>query len=224
MSPEQKAEYVLTKTGQSPYSLSALIRLQKARNSKFYNSPRDCGQRAPVSLSRGGLFLLMKKIPLTRGKYTLVDDQDYEFLNQWKWRVLRAKLKDVKDGWYAHRNTPRPNRKSIAMHRAVAARMGFPNTPEVDHKDHDGLNNQRYNLRPCTVRQNRWNRRKRSGCTSKYKGVYWHKRPKIGWMARIFCLGKHYYLGMFDSERDAAKAYDVAARSHFGEFAKLNFP
>lgn len=215
--------YALTNTRQSEYSLSALIRLQKARNSNFNNSLRDCGKRAPVSLSRGGLFLLMKKIPLTQGKYALVDDQDYEFLSQWKWHAVKYMRNQTIEFWYARRSSPRPNKITIHMHREVLLRAGFSDFPQCDHIDSDGLNNQRHNLRPATVNQNGCNRIKRNGCSSRFKGVHWHKSKGVGWMATIFHEGKLNYLGTFENETEAAKAYDAAAIRIFGQFAKLNF-
>lgn len=165
----------------------------------------------------------MKLIALTRGLHAKVDDEDYKFLNQWKWHARRSRRKQTTDTWYAQRTSPRPNKKHIHMHREVLRRMGFTDFPQGDHRDSDGLNNQRYNLRPATVKQNGWNRRKRSGCSSRFKGVHWHKANGPGWMAVIHLEGKLNYLGTFEKETDAAKAYDTAARSHFGEFANLNF-
>jgi len=163
----------------------------------------------------------MKTIPLTQGKHAMVDDVDYDFLNQWKWRVLKAKRKKTKQVWYAHRTTQRPNRKPVYMHREVLIRSGCLKFKECDHFDDDGLNNTRQNLRAATSSQNKSNMRKRIGCTSRFKGVYWHNKRKK-WMAKISCLGKSYWLGVFKNEKDAAKAYDYAALRHFGEFARLN--
>lgn len=171
----------------------------------------------------GRVDFVMKTIALTQGKHAMVDDEDYEFLNQWKWRALKGRRKQTKEVWYAQRTTARPNRKGIYMHREVLRRAGFEIVPQCDHEDADGLNNQRNNLRTATSNQNHWNRRKRAGCTSQFKGVYWHKNNPIGWMARIYCKGKYHFLGMFSNETDAAKAYDVAALRLFGQFAHLNF-
>ena len=93
----------------------------------------------------------------------------------------------------------------------------------VDHRDGNGLNNQRSNLRPATHAQNLQNTRKRAGTTSRFKGVCWNKK-KQAWVAFIKHEGKKKYLGCFSSEEVAARAYDFAASETFGEFACLNFP
>lgn len=163
----------------------------------------------------------MKTIPLTRGKVAVVDDEDYEFLNQWKWRALTTIRKQTNPTFYAYRTTPRPNRKSVYMHREVLRRCGFPESKQVDHVDSDGLNNQRNNLRPASASQNRWGMRKRVGRTSKFKGVYWHKKMHA-WMTRIYFSGRYIFLGTFTNETEAGKAYDRAANHYFGEFARHN--
>jgi hypothetical protein len=102
----------------------------------------------------------------------------------------------------------------------------------ADHVNHNGLDNRKANLRPATHTQNVWHRRKFNGRTSggfklasrsKYKGVDWaHSMNR--WRARILVNGKRIYLGSFNSELEAAKAYDLAAKKHHGQFATLNFP
>jgi AP2 domain/HNH endonuclease len=152
----------------------------------------------------------MKTIPLTQGKIALVDDGDYEWLNQWKWCV---------DGHgYAIRKDS--SGQMIKMHRLI---MGEPKGVQVDHIDGNGLNNQRGNLRPATCSQSLWNRGKYSGCSSPFKGVCWCKRKKR-WRAQIAQSGVRLHLGYFDTEEEAARAYDKAARELHEGFAKLNFP
>ena len=93
----------------------------------------------------------------------------------------------------------------------------------VDHIDHDGLNNSRPNLQLATRSQNAYNRRKTSSkCTSKYKGVCFNKREGK-WISSIKVEGKRIYLGYFDNQIDAAKAYDKAAKEYHKNFAVLNF-
>jgi hypothetical protein len=155
----------------------------------------------------------MKEIKLsqfgkTRDKYVaLVDDEDFEYLNQWKWHVI---LDDR--NCYAART-----KNKILLHRVI---MKTPKGMEVDHIDHNGLNNQKYNLRNCTKRENVINSRKLHG-KSKYIGVSPHRKS---FMARITTNGHLINIGSFDDEKNAAKAYDLKAKELFGEFANLNFP
>lgn len=160
----------------------------------------------------------MKEIKMTQGKTTLVDDTDYDWLVQWKWRAKRNG-----NTWYAARSSKRDannKQKTINMHRQI---LGITD-PKIfgEHKDGDGLNNQRYNLREATNKENQHNQRQKQGGTSKYKGVYWNKKQEK-WKAHIR-LGdaSPAYLGVFENETDAAIAYNKAATKHYGEFARLN--
>ena len=105
----------------------------------------------------------------------------------------------------------------IQMHKLIT---GYPKT---DHKDHNGLNNQRSNLRPATVTQNNANQRPRRGFSSQYKGVFRVKKSGM-WRARIGLDYGNHRIGDFVSELQAAYAYDAAAREMFGEYACPNFP
>lgn len=156
----------------------------------------------------------MKEIKLTQGRVTLVDDDDYEYLSQWKWRAHR-------DGcnWYAIRNVKiEGKRTTIKMHQSL---IGNKPGLVIDHIDGDGLNNQRSNLQHVRQKDNVRKQRRRGG-TSSFRGVYWHKNAKK-WRAQIQIDRKSYHLGLFSEEKDAAREYDAAAREHFGEFANLNF-
>lgn len=163
--------------------------------------------------SKGILFRRkMKLISLTQGKFAKVDDEDFEWLNQWKWYC--------KEG-YACRNgrTENGNRCTVMMHRDI---LNTPNELDGDHKDGDKLNNQRYNLRSCTRGQNKRNSDKHLDSKSPYKGVFWIERLKK-WQASITVNYKQKYLGVFLNAEDAARAYDAAAKEYHGEFAKTNF-
>lgn len=150
-------------------------------------------------------------IPLTRGKVAIIDNEDAALISQYKWQADR-------DGrtWYARRTISLPGggRKTQKMHQLITGH------PRTDHRNGDGLDNRRANLRRATKAQNNRNRRKTIGY-SKYKGVGWHENR---WCAQIKVNGKKIHLGRFISEEDAARAYDAAARREFGEFAALNFP
>ena len=156
----------------------------------------------------------MKEIPLTRGKVALVDDEDFEQLFQFQWY---ADL--IRGRWYVMRIAGlRGRKRRIYMHRDI---LGIPLGVEVDHKDGNGLNNQRYNLRPATHAQNLQNRGKPSSNTSGYKGVSWFKRDGK-WRACIGVDGRVIHLGYYDTAEEAARAYNEAAPKYHGKFAKLN--
>lgn len=156
---------------------------------------------------------LRRRIPLTQGKVALVDAADYDSVSRFKWHAHKDN-----STFYASRAGKRKEGKcgkTISMHRFLT------NWAMTDHIDGNGLNNQRRNLRPCTSRQNSANYRKPAGGTSKYKGVSWSKIGKR-WQVFVRKNGKPTYLGLFESEIEAAKVYNGAAIREFGEFARLN--
>lgn len=160
----------------------------------------------------------MKEIPLTKGYVALVDDEDYPALIKFKWYANESKRKNNRIVVYAERSTwdgKLKKRYNYSMHRDLIK------TPlQVDHKDGNGLNNQRNNLRPATRAQQQANSISTKG-TSKYKGVIWHSQCKK-WVARIKYNFKTIYIGIFNQEADAAQAYNFKAEELFGEFARLN--
>jgi hypothetical protein len=153
-----------------------------------------------------------KLIPLSRGKVAIVDAEDYPGLSKHKWYANRAKRTCYARGTIEGRH--------VRMHRQI---LTAPRGLVVDHINRNGLDNRKSNLRICTHFQNQQNRRPALNCRSKYKGVRWSKRDKK-FRAGIMHNKKSYYLGMFENEIDAAKAYDKKAKELFGEFAYLNFP
>lgn len=154
----------------------------------------------------------MKEIKLTQGKVTLVDDEDFEWLNQWRWHASR--------GWLTFYVKRKEKDKSIYMHRLI---LNAPKDKAVDHADRNGLNNQRENLRICSDTQNQANRRTQSNSKSGYKGVFLRKEGgKRRWRAIIYMSGRRFYIGYFKSAEEAAVAYNQAATKIFGEFAHLN--
>ena len=159
----------------------------------------------------------MKTIELTQNQVALVDDEDFEWLNQWKWRAV---WDSGTHSFYAMRTAPRvEGKRSLGMHRLI---LGLGPGEMGDHEDHDTLNNQRYNLRRCTNAQNQANGRKRRDNTSGSRGVHWRKAVHK-WVVQIKVSGRFIHLGYFDDITAAARAYDAAARQHFGEFACCNF-
>jgi hypothetical protein len=157
----------------------------------------------------------LKEIPLTQGKIALVDDEDYPYLSAFNWCATKDRNK-----WYAVRSFRRNGKQvRVRMHMVI---LKAPAGLEVDHKNGNGLDNRRDNLRLATRSQNKRNGIKLEGTSSIYKGVSWRKN--LGKWQAIIYLPKLTYLGSFNDEIEAARAYDAAAREHFGEFARLNFP
>ena len=158
-----------------------------------------------------------KVIFLSRGYYTVVDEEDYALASRHKWSL-------VDKGKYKYAKTRRRvggKQVCLSLHRLIVdAKKG----QVVDHIDHNGLDNRRKNLRICTGSQNGWNSRKSVKAMkvgSLYKGVTWNKQSKK-WMAQITKDHKKKHLGYFKSETKAALAYNEAAKELFGEFACLN--
>lgn len=153
----------------------------------------------------------MKYIELSQGKKTIVDDDDFENLSKWKWCYSM--------GYAIRRYTEEDGRSVyIKMHRALMeATQGL----DIDHINHDKLDNRRINLRLCTRTQNQQNHKLQKNSTSGYKGVNFHKQNNI-WRAQIRIDRKHTHLGCFNTKEEAAIAYNKAATKHFGEFAYLN--
>lgn len=144
--------------------------------------------------------------------FAIVDAEDVDQISKRTWCVFVTK--------YAGRRLPKKNGKQQAslMHREI---LGAKKGEEVDHKNGNGLDNRKENLRLCTRSQNNMNSTKRAGTSSKFKGVYFNK-ARSKWAAEIEIGGMGKSLGLFINEIDAAHAYNLAAKKHFREFAKLN--
>lgn len=155
----------------------------------------------------------MKQIPLTMGLFALIDDDDFDKINAHKWFARKSSNTFYAATWTGDWR----DRKMLHMHHLVSG------TPEkgycIDHKDGNGLNNQKANHRLCTIAQNSKNRR--SYGTSRFLGVSYMKANKK-WRSYIQVNGQNKYLGIFLSQHEAALAYNNAAIKYHGEFAKLN--
>ena len=156
----------------------------------------------------------MKEIELTQGKVALVDDEDYEYLRQWKWYYGCEGGKN-KSG-YAVRSITNPKRALIFMHRVI---MSTPTGMETDHINCNKTDNRKENLRVCTRLQNKKNNPLMKNNKTGYKGVSINNnRYKV----KISVNKKQIHLGYFDKVEDAAKTYNLAALKYHGKFARLN--
>jgi hypothetical protein len=180
-----------------------------------------------------------RRIPLTQGRFAIVDPQDYRRLSSYKWRLCRTRGKNV---LYAERSVRLPGGRysRILMHRQIMGDLLLASSTQnpklrtqnyhrylsdgyvIDHINGNGLDNRRANLRLATVAQNAWNSKKRKS-RSGYKGV-WFAADKGLWRAAIVYHGRRIHLGYFTDKIAAAKTYDSAAKKYYGEFAKPNFP
>lgn len=149
----------------------------------------------------------MKKIKLTKGHFAIVDDSDFDFLNQWK--------------WYSHNGYGRRDAVIEGKKRIIHLHRLLCDGEEIDHINGNPSDNRRQNLRAVTHKQNLQNQRPQTGKSSKYKGVSWNKTNK-NWNAYIKNNRVKISLGVFKKEKDAARAYDKKAKELFGEFARLN--
>lgn len=152
-----------------------------------------------------------KWIPLTRGQVAIVDEEDYEFLNQWNWTTDR-----IKNGYATTKTIGLMHRFLLKVEKGV----------HTDHINHNRLDNRKCNLRICTQQQNQFNKQKgHPGQTSSFKGVSAARTTVSGqkkFTAHINFNWKTMHLGTFNNEIEAAKAYNNAANKYFGEFALLN--
>lgn len=150
----------------------------------------------------------MKIIHLSKGKQAIVDDEDFDYLNQWSWYFDRYAMRNEKvDG----------KRRKVLMHRVI---MKTPTNKETDHINRDKLDNRKTNLRICTTSENQANKKKSLNKSSIYKGV---SRFKDRWIAQVVCGKKLTFIGLFEQEHHAALAADLWNRDLFGSYARTNF-
>jgi hypothetical protein len=162
---------------------------------------------------------MVREIPLTKGYVALIDDDDFELVSAHKWSAIVHRNPSGSVYVYAHRTVVIDGRQvQLRLHRFL---MDAKPGELVDHKDSDGLNNQRHNIRHCTRTQNNVNivhPHKQSKCG--FIGVHAYRRK---WRARISVANRRVHLGLFETPEDAARAYDRKAIELHGEFARLNF-
>ena len=163
----------------------------------------------------------MKTIELSQGKQAIVDDEDYEEVNKYKWCAHKGCRTFYACRTLRINNGIQRKNKYISMHAFLLAPL---KKQQIDHKNGNGLDNRKCNIRVCCYADNARNRPKCRGVKgSKYKGVTWNKW-RNNFQAQIMVNGKRQFRRSFKSEIDAAKAYDTAAIKYFGEYAQVNFP
>jgi hypothetical protein len=201
------------------------FRMRDAKRNAVYSHCNDCHREYSRDWSHRVQGTVPRKQPafgkyspelgveigLSAGLVTLVDEEDYDSINQFKWHINGS--------GYAARNEYDDHGKPVKhvqMHRQL---LGAKEDTQVDHINGDRLDNRRCNLRIATDHQNRVNKKRYSSNKSGYKGVT--KRRGM-FCARITVNGVRRHLGEFSDPIDAARAYDLAAIQNFGEFARLN--
>jgi len=159
-----------------------------------------------------------RRIKLSKGKYAIVDPEDFERLNQYRWHCTHygyaMRAVSVGSG---------KGRKQVAvhMHNVVCP---APDGMITDHINRKPFDNRKANLRPATQRQNVWNRKfAKEGGRTRYNGIRWDKNRRK-WQVRLAVDGIRESFGYYADEVEAAKAYDRVAKQHRGQFAVLNFP
>ncbi len=154
----------------------------------------------------------MKYIILSCGTKSIVDNEDFEKINQWKWQLSSK--------GYAHKNKPKlyGKRGKLLLHHIV---MKPPSGMVIDHINGNTLDNRKSNLRICTISQNLRNKKIGKNNTTGYKGIYWNKK-NLKWQTNIGVNGKSIHIGVYQNKIDAARAYNKASVKYFGEFARLN--
>lgn len=161
----------------------------------------------------------MKKIELTRGYYVIVDDEDFEWLNQWKWTACVKKWGII--GFRHFRENGKQH--TVQMHREILKHHGFNiEDLQIDHINHNTLDNRKEQLRIATPQENSRNTRIHKNNKSGFKGVSWSKSNKK-WVTFLRVNKKSKYIGQFDNKIQAAIAYNKACKKIYGEFSHLNY-
>lgn len=154
------------------------------------------------------------RLKLTQGRYALIDKKDFDLIKNTKWCVDHPTRRQC----YAVATI---NCRNVRLHRVILGIVDHKDL-HVDHINGNGLDNRRKNLRICNQSQNNMNQRvQKRKKSSRFKGVTWDKN-RSKWMAKIKMNGRHFNLGRFSVEEEAAMAYNKKAEVIFGEFARLN--
>lgn len=161
-----------------------------------------------------------RRIPLGEDRFTIVEPRDFYRYNNFNWCPNENGPNNYAVRLVTICKKGEKSIKLVSLHREI---MKHPKGLFVDHKNGDGLDNRRANLRVATRSQNMCNVQKRKNTSSRFIGVCFHKRNKL-WAVRIQYRGKGIWLGYFEDEIEAARVYDRAAIKYHGEFARLNFP
>jgi len=181
--------------------------------------PHRCERSGVWPTPYGGASVPTITLSLTQGQQTVIDAEDWPRVSAHSWYACR-----YQNGFYACTKGTYPDgrRQTLGLHRFI---MEAGRGDVVDHIDGDPLNNTRANLRFATPGQNRANSRVAYSTRSGYKGAYWKSGNRRNhWEAQVRHAGKCHFLGCFFTAEEAARAYDIAARELFGQFAHLNFP
>lgn len=169
----------------------------------------------------------MREITLTKGRVTLVDDQDYSWLSKYNWhhRSSAGSKEYAQTSLYVGKRGKRYAQRNVLMHRMIMGVVDAGRSIEVDHINGNSLDNRRENLRLCTATENKQNIRNSKNATG-YKGLNvvrpTKRYPRGGFAVNIVVRGVRMYLGFYATAESAAMAYNAAAISYFGNFAALN--
>lgn len=196
----------------SKHKKESLDKIARTRNTKWIIKEKQY-----IIMPDGSTAI---KIQLTQGKFAIIDEEDWERVNQYKWYAKRGT-----QTWYAARTeSKRVNKirdKTIRLHQFL---MNCPRDKEVDHINGDGLDCRKKNMRICTRLENGKNQRMPKNNTIGYKGIGNEGNKYIPWVAQIFANGRLYKSRGFKTIKEAAIEYDRLALKYHGEFARLNFP